>query len=448
MIDLQASARRIIELDSSPGTGSLEIARHFAGLASGLGLQAELQEASLNGVAQANVIIRPAGPRPADEILLQTHLDTVEPGPFPLWTDTGSNPFSMSIYRDVFVGLGVADTKLDFLCKLMAVDALRGRSWRTPPVLVGTYGEELGMAGALKLIRQKKISARTALVGEPTGLRLVTAGKGYIAVEIEVPFTAAERRYRSEHDVQESVSTQSKLFFGRAAHSSRPADGDNAVNRALDFLSRLPSGLVLMNLEGGNNANTVPAVASVEFDAIGGAEKGVIEKIARIRRATQDMEAQFSGFSDTRFDPPQPTLNLGLVRTYDDHVRLSGCCRTTPTVTDRVFEEWMAQMDGVCREVGGVFRVTDYKRPFSSSQSSAWQDICLEAAGEAGISQSLEAQSVANEANLFARFGIDCIVFGPGQGVGNSHAPNERVAVADLQRAIVYYTAVLSRMVI
>src|SRR5207253_1979187 len=127
----------------------------LAALCQERGLFVEVQDEVLGDHQQANIIIRPNQERPAVEFLLQTHLDTPDPGPFGFWTDTGHNPFDAHIIENKIFGLGTADVKLDFLCKLEALSSFSPDSvWRLAPVLVGTYGEELGMAGALKLIRK------------------------------------------------------------------------------------------------------------------------------------------------------------------------------------------------------------------------------------------------------------------------------------------------------
>src|SRR5690606_20577590 len=110
--------RKFIEIDSTPANGTLELARFAAEICREAGLYVEIQQETFNGVDQANVIVRPIEGRPADELMLQTHLDTADPGSYALWTRTGANPFNASIYQDTLYGLGAASTKLDFLCKL------------------------------------------------------------------------------------------------------------------------------------------------------------------------------------------------------------------------------------------------------------------------------------------------------------------------------------------
>jgi acetylornithine deacetylase/succinyl-diaminopimelate desuccinylase-like protein len=444
------SCRKFIELESTPSSGSMELAQFAADLCRKAGLHVELQSESHNGLDQANVIARPIQLRPSNELLLQTHFDTNDPGNYALWTRTGANPFNATIYQNTLYGLGAANAKLDFLCKLRAImdlqSSVKNVQWRLPFVLVGTFGEEHGMPGAVKLIRKKKISAKAALVGEPTDLSLVHAGKGFAAVEIEIPFSEEERDFRAKHDLGDGTTTQSRIFMGKAAHSTSPEIGESAVSKMLDYLSKLPDGLAVMEIEGGTNYNTIPAHAILEIDMVGGLRDTISTKIASIIHAISEVEKRFKFFADSEFTPPEPTLNIGLIRTFEDFVKISGCVRLTPSVTHEVYVEWMEILRKACEAVGAVFRVTDYKQPFKTSLEEPLLKICQGELQKMGLPTHCGAQSVANEANVFSRFGIASVVIGPGRGVGNSHAPNEHVKIEDLDKAAQFYKAVLERV--
>jgi len=45
----------------------------------------------------------------------------------------------------------------------------------------------------------------------------------------------------------------------------------------------------------------------------------------------------------------------------------------------------------------------------------------------------------ATEASVFSRWGVECVVWGPGLSVGNSHAPNESIKMQDLDQAVEFY---------
>jgi succinyl-diaminopimelate desuccinylase len=406
----------------------------------------ELQDEVLGDQQQSNIIVRPQGPRPALEFLLQTHLDTPDPGPFGFWSETGHNPFDAHIIDQKIYGLGTADVKLDFLCKLEALSAFSNQTdWRLPPVLVGTYGEELGMAGALKLIRKNKISAKMALIGEPSDLKLITAGKGLAAVEIRIPFSASEQEYRTEHNLRESTSTQSRIFHGKASHSSTPHLGDSAVKKMMDYLLQLPDSIVLMEMDGGVNFNSVPSNAFLELDPVTGVKDPIAKKIGHIYRRIKELEIKFLAYQDPSFTPSHPTLNIGLVRTLDDHVFLSGSCRIPPVVSNEIYETWMQDLKNCCQEVGAEFRVTDYKRPYRTEEQSPFVKGCLAELKELGLSSDPSTQSSTNEASLWSRVGVECVSFGAGLREGNIHTPQEHVRIDDLKKSVEFYQRVIER---
>jgi len=449
-LDFIEDCRKLIEVDSTSDNGTKNVAEYAAELCRREGLFVEVQMETYNGLEQANLIARPVENRPGDELMLQTHLDTCDPGSYAFWTKTGANPFNASIYLDTVYGLGAASAKLDFLCKLKAVSEFSPKagikSWKKPFVLVGTFGEEVGMPGAIKLIRKKKISASQALVGEPTQMRLANAAKGFAGVEIEIPFSEEEKQFRQAHDHGDGATSQSRVFIGKAAHSSVPQMGESAILKMLDYLTKLPTGLAVMELEGGISYNTIPAHAVLEIDMVGEFRESIASKIGSVTRAITEVERRFRLFPDSQFDPPEPSLNIGMVRTFEDFIKLSGCCRLPPSVSDDVYAEWMTILRSACESVGGVFRVTDYKQPFRTSLDAPLIRVCQEELSKLGRASQCSAQSVATEANVFSRFGISCAVIGPGQGVGNSHAPNEHVKIDELHEAIRFYQGVVERV--
>ncbi|HRK06237.1 MAG TPA: M20/M25/M40 family metallo-hydrolase [Pseudobdellovibrionaceae bacterium] len=451
-MDFLEASRRFIGIDSSPAAGTVAIASEAAQLARSLGLRAELYEDRWAGVDQANVLVRPnIETSVGEELLLLTHLDTPDPGAYGLWRKTGANPFNASIYPspdgDEIHGLGTADVKLDFLCKLRALDRVirEGGRWRRRPVLVGSYGEEMGMPGAVKLVRKKLVNARQAVVGEPTQMQLIVAGKGFASVEIELPFSEDEMRFRAEHDLHESSSTQSRMFAGRAAHSSSPGQGESAIEKMFAALEMLPEGVAIMSIEGGVNFNTVPAHAVIEIDVAGGLRDSMTSKLVDLRRAIRRVESRFAQFPDAQFDPAEPTMNIGLIRTLEDHVKVQGCVRLPPTVSETEYESWMKLLRDACAQRGGVFRIGDYKRPFRTSTDSEIVKLAGAILSDMGYDATPKAQAVANEANVLSRFGMDCIVWGAGQGVGNSHTPNEYVKLHALEAASEFYAQVIRR---
>jgi len=439
------SCRKLVGLDSTPAHGNRAAAEFISELCAQAGLHVECQVESVEGVDQCNVMARPQQAIPAQELMLQTHLDTVDPGHFSLWTQTQANPFNASIYNDVMYGLGTADSKLDFLCKLEAAKSFAGRKLNLPFVLVGTFGAQNGMAGAIKLIRRKKVNATRALIGEPTDMRLMTAGAGLAVVEISVRFSDEEKSYRQDHDLRESTSTQSRMFSGKAAHSSDPAGGQNAIMRMLDYLTQLPSGIAIMDLDGGVSYNSVPAHAVMEIDFSAGFRDPILPKITAIYKQLRALEAELANFHEEGFEPPHATMNVGVIRTFIEDVRLLGSCRLPPSITPALYDQWLQKLERAVREVGATFRVRDYRTGFRTEESGEFVQGTQELLKEMGLPATTAKMTMATEANVFQRLGMECLVWGPGQSVGNSHAPNERIKISDLAKATDFYRRFMER---
>lgn len=447
-MDFIQEYRKFIAIDSTPQQGSREIMEAAADLCSRLNLTVQMQAETINGEEQFNILVRP-GQRPnSQEFLFQTHLDTVDPGPYQMWKHNEQNPFHASIDDGHIYGLGAADVKLDFICKARALAKYANRqSWRLPPVLVGTFGEETGMHGALRLIRKNKVHATMALIGEPSDLQLIRAGMGMARVEIRIPFSAMELKFRDEHNLRESTSTQSKVFYGKAAHSSTPHLGESAIRKMFDYLLMLPERMALMEVDGGTNDNSVPIHAFLEIE-MAAIEDSVIKKLVDIYKTLCLLEESFLSHKDSSFSPAYPTMNIGLMRTYNDHVFMSGTFRMHPLITQQTYENWMYQIREACQQNGAQFQVTDYKKAFCISPQSMLLKSCIDELRGLGLSGDPITQSSCNEASIFSRVGIECLGFGPGRREGNIHTPEERVALADLETATLFYERILERLCI
>lgn len=410
-----------------------------------LGFHFEIFEENQEGLLQANLLLRPEKNESLrEEVLFQTHLDTVEPGNYGSWTKTQANPFQASVYGDEIYGLGVADVKLDFICKMEAAKEFLKRPMKRPFVLAATYGAQTGMNGAIRLLRRKLINSRQAFVGEPTELHVAGAGMGLATVDIFVPFGEQEREYRESHDLLESSSTQSKVFYGKAAHSSNPQSGECAISKALEYLEHLPSGLAIMDLDGGVNDNSVPPQAFLEIDFVGDLKEPTAEKLIRIHQCLKDLRIKMQSQKDLRFNPEHATLNFGTIRTRSAGVHISGSCRIPPSVQDSVYRSWIGEVETVCAGLGARFSVRDYRRGFDSFDSDFARGVC-EINESLDLPGELKAISTTTEASVFSKLGISCVAYGAGKGIGNSHQPDEKVRLSELNKSIEFYKACIER---
>ena len=439
--------RKLIGFDTTPEQSTLAAAEFLADLAERSGLRAEIQKENHRGLEQANVLIRHRDfPNPSkEELLLLTHLDTVDPGNFSLWRKTQNNPFNASLYGDELFGLGAADAKLDLACKFEAARRIADAKDVRPFVVAATYGAQSGMDGVIKLYRRKKTLAKQALIGEPTDRSLFLAGQGFAALEIFVPFSEEEKNYRADHDMMESTTTQSRIFTGKAAHSLVPESGDNAIIKMLEYLSQLPKGIAIMDLDGGVNHNSVPESAVLEVDFIAGFKQPLTLRLTQIFEVLKEMRIKLAEFSDENYEPSTASFNLGIIRTSEEGVRLQGCCRLPPSFKEEIYNQWVQRIQDVCEKTEASFHVLDYKKGYTTGLNSDLAQRAIGILKQLGVTDTSSKKTIATEGNILNRLGVECLVWGPGISVGNSYAPNESVKMSDLLMAVDFYERFIKR---
>ncbi len=446
-MNLVEIGRRLIGIDSSPTNGNLETCKFIAELAAKEGFRVDLQEEVFNGHVQANIFLRsPSNDLSQPEVLFLTHLDTADPGIYAHWTQNMGNPYGATIHGDIMYGLGCAGAKMDFLCKMSAAQKHLSSRLSKPFVVCGSFGEQNGMAGAIKLFRRKKSKAKWALVGEPTGFELVNAASGYTEIEIEIPFTDEEKKVGKNHDINENISSQSRVFNGKAVLATHPKLGENAIVKMLEHLLQLPDGIVVLEMDGGTSAHTVPASAFLEIDLVAGSS--LAKKISVILQTLQKIESEFQQKPQPGFEPDVSTFNIGKVRTNEDGITFSGCCRILPIVDEAQIESWMQALKESCHSVGANFKITNNKKPFHSHEKTAFARVCQEVIANLHSQSDFKKTTTCTEANVLSHFGVECLVWGPGQGVANTHQPNENIKISDLDKAVRFYSDVIEKFCI
>ena len=143
-----------------------------------------------------NVVGVRAGSGGGRSILLNGHIDVVDPGDPSTWTHP---PYSGAVDGDLLYGRGSLDMKGGIATFLLALDALdaAGVCLRGDVTIAATTGEEDGGVGAVATIL-RGYSADAALITEPTRLALVIACEGSLVFRITVPGKSAHAAARDE----------------------------------------------------------------------------------------------------------------------------------------------------------------------------------------------------------------------------------------------------------
>ncbi|HEX8635728.1 MAG TPA: acetylornithine deacetylase [Pyrinomonadaceae bacterium] len=237
----------LVRLDSVSSRSNVEIISYLAARVEAAGMCARMfpyvDEA---GVKKFNLVCVPPqvdAERMEVELALVGHTDTV---PFdPAWTDA----LTLTEREGKLYGRGSCDTKGFIAAALTAIERFELAKLRRPLALVFTADEEVGCLGAKRLAESGALAARHAIVGEPTSLQPMRAGKGYCLAEVRVG--------------------------GREGHSAYPALGASAIFRAARLIARIER--TAETLQAARHAAFEPPYTTLNVGVIrGGTAKNII----------------------------------------------------------------------------------------------------------------------------------------------------------------------------
>lgn len=451
--DLLAAAHDLIALDSRSSLSNDAVVGFLAPLCRAAGLNVEVLAERRAGVDQYDIVARRGEPAP-NALLLATHLDTVPPGDPSLWTACQGRPFE-AVERDgELYGLGVADVKLDFLCKLASLERLKGERLGRPIVLAGTYGEEVGRFGARLLVDRLQPLPSTALVGEPSGLRPCVAHKGYVELHVH--------GRRNDTAPLPTGDFWELCFEGVTAHSSQTNRGRSATDACLDALAELVGrGAAVVSIEGGEVVNMVAAGARavvvcaegppsptagscrrIEPNGATSWSPDLVSALLAVHRSCAQLRTDFEPLVRTGFDPPFSTVNNGILRLdAGDFGHVADVRRLPGEAPERALAAHLDRLAHLADE--RLCEIDVEPRldapPFATAEGSEARRALEQALAGRGLPLDPEHKSGTTEAPVYAQAGMDTIVFGPGEAAGNIHKPNEHVPLSHLWQAIDVY---------
>lgn len=232
--------QELIRIDSQNGN-ELAVAQLVAQKLNAVGIKCEIDEFE---PGRANLIAEVGH---GDQVLgLSGHLDTVSIGTRESWTH---DPFGGEIEGDRLYGRGAADMKSGLAAMVATlVDVQKGDLSANGRVrLLLTAGEEFGAPGSARLAAQGKIDDLNGIIiGEQTDNQVLFAHAGSLNYQLS--------------------------SIGKAAHSSRPSHGVNALTPLFEFanaekhafdhlsvdpiLGKVTHSITVIN--GGDQVNTIP----------------------------------------------------------------------------------------------------------------------------------------------------------------------------------------------
>lgn len=290
------------------------------------------------------------------------------------------DPFGAEIRNGRLFGRGACDTKGGMAAMMHALIDLKG-SGVVPPCDVwfaAVVDEEHTYRGVVRLC--ENLSASGAVIAEPTDMRLISASKGCLRFRIRVE--------------------------GKAAHSSKPHLGVNAIQgmmrvlRALeideDRLEKICHPLVgkatwnVGRIEGGTQVNVVPAECVVEVD----------------RRLIPGEDP-----SGVKSQYEQLLLNLR---------------KESPTLDVKLEEPFLADW------------------PLDTAADSKVVRLTCEILRERQLASEPSGVTFGSDASKFARAGIPSVILGPGS-IDQAHTADEYVDLDQVEAAFLVYRDLMSR---
>ncbi len=492
MTRISDEAKKMIRTNSVTENGNEELANYLATLLKNRGFhQVQLQQVahSLDGISKRQFnVIATIGDTLVDKkirkgLLLNTHLDTVSPGLSENWSETSGDPFSATIKDGKIYGLGTADVKLDFLCKLRAAEKFREKKLKMPIYLVGTCGEEVGMFGAKYLIKSGALNPKYVMVGEPSELKVIYAHKCLNIYRVSIHYQQTEKDARGFNRKIDLIS------LGKSAHGSYPHLGINAIHAGVEFLQKaIEHGFEIRftHMEGGDTVNKVPDKAYIQFYLtshaledfkkffreyvktthqekmfkveLGGiGEMGVkflpdelFHCATDVIRVFKNTSKDFEKVQDSTYNPSHSTVNFGKMTKVLSGLELVFDLRLLPDLMPEEIEKHIKseiQKTALRYPSMNITAKLERENPgLNMKMDHPWLQVCKEAMLAAGLDPVFDKKATSTEAAQYFQAGYDAVIFGPGLSHGNSHSPNEFNYLEHLEKATNFYEKLIERV--
>jgi acetylornithine deacetylase len=349
--------------------GESAVADYVAQYLRRLGIAAEFQTVM---AGRANVLGRMPGSS-ASGLILEAHMDTVTLEPMP-------EALTPVLRGGRLYGRGACDTKSSLAAMLYALKLLQEHAGgrHVSVLLAATVDEEVAYRGVLALVNSHP-PATAAIVGEPTGLMPVIAHKGVV-------------RFR--------IRTR-----GTAAHSSRPAEGNNAIYQMVEVIGSLRASLEPQLAQRAHRLTGAPTLCVSVIH--GGLQVNMVppECVIEIDRRTVPGETHAQVLAEV-------DAVLDAVRLRDPAYAID---REEPTIADYALET--APDSAIARAALAACRA-------------------IRGAGELG------AVPYGSDASKLSELGrIPSIVLGPGD-IAQAHTADEWVSIDEVARAAEIYAQI------
>ena len=364
--DVVEELGRLVAFDSVSSRPMAELAAYVAQRCADLGFRVELFPDAHH--AGKCTVVANVGPETGREgLTVSGHLDVVPTEGQP-WS---SDPFAMVERDGRLYGRGTADMKGFLAATLHALARIPTGALRRELVLVWTHDEEVGCLGSAQVVaelgRRGRILPTSCLIGEPTGFQVLRMHPGHVGVEIEVR--------------------------GRAAHSSRPDLGKNAIVAAAKVIGAIED----LGRQLAAERSELPELE----------RPFVVLNVARIQ-----------GGSAINIVPDRVVVQLG-------YRQLPGMADDAP------FERLRAHLEANGPTGDWSARILRITPSLLTRAGTPLEGVLSRWASTPRVG----AATFATDGGNFAKLGVEPLVFGPGS-IEVAHQADEFVPAAELVKAV------------
>lgn len=323
---------------------------------------------------KANLLIS-VGPEEKGGIVFSGHTDVV-PTKGQAWT---GDPWVMREQNSRVVGRGATDMKGFLACSLAALPSLSLRPLERPVHLAFSYDEEVGCTGVGSMatwLGQDHVQPSLAIIGEATGMDLVSAHKGGLIGWTHIT--------------------------GKPGHSSQPDRYVNAVMVAAEMVAEINR--IRNDMRNGPHFEGLdPPYSTIQVNQIKGGLHGNIVAEA------------CAFFWEMRIIPGQSDLAV--------LERMQAYARDT-------LEPAMKAVDPDC---GIRFEVQARIPGLEPIRDLPLEADILKRLGK----NASRAVPYGTEAGIFQGAGIPSVVVGPGD-IADAHQPDESIAISELNACVTF----------
>ena len=315
-------------------------------------------------------------------IIFSGHTDVV-----PVSKDWNTDPFVATIKDEKVFGRGACDMKGFIACTLAYAPIFSKTNLDRDIHFSFTFDEETACQGAPLLInelKRKGMNSGICIVGEPTSMKIIDAHKG--------------------------CYEYTTYFKGLAGHGSAPDKGINAVEYAVQYISKLIELREILKTKVPKNSIFDPPYTTIQIGGIsGGIARNVIADRCQVDWEMRPVIKKDGEFVNNEMDKYVSTKLL-------------------PEMT-KVFPKSLIKKEIIGEIIG-----------FNRLEKSEACEFISSLTGD----NSREVVSFGTEAGLFQEIGISTVVCGPGS-IEQAHKIDEFVTLDQIKKCLVLLEGIKSK---